>query len=66
MDVFIFSLGVACGALAIYVPWLRVAHRRYVLPCSNANCPHHGADLRRRIEERNERERQGPTRPPMK
>jgi hypothetical protein len=61
-----FAFGVAAGALAIYIPWMSYAFKRYVLPCSSAHCPHHRDDNIRRIREANDRERNGPTRPDIR
>jgi hypothetical protein len=61
--VVVFSIGVAAGAIAIYLPWIHVAFKRYVVPCANANCPHHGPDIKRRINDINNDTRNGPTRP---
>jgi hypothetical protein len=50
-DLVVFSIGVAAGALALFIPWIGPAYRKYVAPCGRLQCPHHGPDLARRMND---------------
>lgn len=62
-DLMPFTLGIAAGAVAVFVPWILGPFRKYVLPCSSAHCPHHRDDNIKRIRDANDRERNQPPRP---
>lgn len=62
-DLIVFGLGVSAGAVAVYLPWLHPMFKKYVLNCGKANCPHHGADNTKRMNDINDKTRNGPTRP---
>ena len=58
LDVLIvFGFGVAAGAIAVYIPWLHSAYRKYVVNCGKTQCPHHGPANRQHLNDQNERER---------
>lgn len=61
-----FLFGVFSGACALFLPWIGPAYRKYVVNCGKvAGCPHHSPDNARRLNNRNDSERNGPTRPKL-
>lgn len=50
-DLIVFSLGVAAGALAVFLPWVGPAYKKYVVNCQRIVCPHHGPLNARRMNE---------------
>jgi hypothetical protein len=64
-DLIAFAFGAATGT-AILIPWVSDAYRRYVVNCQKAACPHHGSDNTKRMNDINDKQRNGPTRPDIK
>ena len=64
-DVAGFMFGVSTGA-ALAALWLRHQFREYVLNCRKVICPHHGPRNVKRINDNNDRTRNGPTRPDLR
>jgi len=63
IDPVVFALGAATGSVATFLPWVWSSYKKYVLNCGKATCPHHGEENKKRINDINDSNRNGPTRP---
>jgi hypothetical protein len=64
-DLMPYFLGVGTGALAILLPWVQGPYKKYVLNCGKVTCPHHTENAKR-LQDINDKTRNGPTRPDIR